>query len=204
MLWGGFWTFCYWWLCWVLLLLILFKILYLPGDMPNISAAQYCELSVPWSAVDSSKVFKELCMMFLLLSESFWLPAIILWPLEEKGPFCQSLCVLFADRLVIVSLTNLWLNLSHVQGNDFPSPIEKYLLSEKAAVLMWFLLVPTGFWGMEFSLSSTLYLYSKATCLDLVTLSFQLVDVCQFRLHYLLCCPCTGRSEKMQEIQFLF
>lgn len=54
------------------------KTIIFTGDVPNISAAQYCGLSVPWSAVDSRKVFKELCMMFLLPSKSFWHPAIIL------------------------------------------------------------------------------------------------------------------------------
>lgn len=67
-----------------------------------------------------------------------------------------------------------------------------------------FLLVPTEFWEMEFSLSSILYLCSKATYLDLKTLSFQLVDVHQFMLCSFVCCPCTSRSEKVQELPFLF
>lgn len=50
------------------------------GEIPNISVAQYRGLSVPWSVVDSGKVFKELCVcgMFLLPGKSFWLLAITL------------------------------------------------------------------------------------------------------------------------------
>lgn len=44
----------------------------------NISVVLYCGLSIPRSVVDSRKVFKELCMMFLLPSKSLWLLAIIL------------------------------------------------------------------------------------------------------------------------------
>lgn len=90
------------------------KSLRLAIDRPNIHLALYRGLPVPWSVVvDSRKVFKKLCMyrMFLLPSKSFWLPAIRLWPLERRVISLEafwSLRILSTDRLVIISLTNLW------------------------------------------------------------------------------------------------
>lgn len=97
---------------WILILPL--KTLCWPETDQTIHLAHYHGLSVPWSVViESGKVFKKLCMcrMFPLPCKSFWLSAIKLWLLERRVTSLEafwSLYMLSTDRLIIISLTDLW------------------------------------------------------------------------------------------------